>query len=505
MPAAYEKTYEEMIRYARQTAQLGSIEALLEWDERVMMPADGGDHRASQLSLLAGMVHDRWTSAPFGGWLDELGESPLASDPISDTGATIRRLTRQYDKKVKLPKSLVEELARLQVISQRAWEQSRRDDDFPSFQPHLEKMIELKRQEADALGYKQCRYDALLDDYEPEELTSNVRRVLASLRDALVPLVGDIAGSAQRPDTSILGRDFPLETQRRFGEQVAAELGFDFERGRLDVTAHPFCTTLGPHDCRLTTRSVPRDFSDSFFSILHEAGHGIYEQGLRDDDFGLPLGSAVSLGIHESQSRMWENLVGRSHTFWEHFYPQAQRAFAAALGDVTLDDFYFAVNEVRPSLIRTEADEVTYNLHVMVRFELEQALLEGDLPAGDLPGVWNEKYREYLGIDPPNAADGVLQDIHWSAGLFGYFPTYALGNLYAAQFFRQADSDLGGLEEQFRRGEFEPLLGWLQEKIHSQGERFTPAQLLERATGEPLSHDALIAQLRSKFGPLYGI
>jgi carboxypeptidase Taq len=271
------------------------------------------------------------------------------------------------------------------------------------------------------------------------------------------------------------------------------------------VTAHPFCCSPGPHDCRITTRYNEHAFSEAFFGILHEAGHGIYEQGLRTDQYGLPPGEATSLGIHESQSRLWENLVGRSRAFWEHFYPQAQRRFAQALSGVSLDDFYFAVNEVRPSLIRVEADEATYNLHILVRFELEQALLDDDLPTGDLPGAWNEKYRSYLGIEPPNDAEGVLQDIHWAGGAVGYFPTYSLGNLYAAQLFAQAEADLGGLADQFAQGAFQPLLEWLCRKIHQHGQRYSAAELVQRITARPLSHNPLIEHLQAKLGPLYGL
>jgi carboxypeptidase Taq len=344
-----------------------------------------------------------------------------------------------------------------------------------------------------------------LDDYEPHELTSNVRRVLADLRGALVPLVGEIAASSRRPDVTILSRHYPRHAQESFARRAAEAIGFDFRRGRLDVTAHPFCTGLGPHDCRITTRYDEQFFPGAFFGVLHEAGHGLYDQGLRGEWYGLPPGEAVSLGIHESQSRLWENLVGRSRAFWQHFYPAAQQAFPEALSATSLDEFYFAINDVRPSLIRVEADEATYNLHILVRFELEQALLADDLPVADLPAAWNEKYQNYLGIRPDTDADGVLQDVHWSAGLVGYFPTYSLGNLYAAQFFAQAQQDLGALAPQFARGEFAPLRDWLCEKIHRHGRCFTAAELVENITGKPLSHAPLMAHLRDKFAPLYGL
>ena len=504
MPQTIESLYQQACESARQSALLASIGAVLEWDERTMMPLAAGEHRAAQVTLISGMVHDRWTEPRFVAGLTELADSRLMDDPSSDEAVTIRRLKRQVDKQVKLPRSLVEELTRTAVLGQQAWEEARRQQDFNLFKPLLKKTFDLKRQQAEALGYPQVPYDALLDDYEPEALTADVTRVLSSLREKLVPLVDAIRGSARQPDVSILKRPFPIAVQDAFGHEAAVAIGFDFQRGRLDVTTHPFCTTLGPSDCRILTRYEENFFNAAFFGILHEAGHGLYEQGLPVEHYGLPLGEAISLGIHESQSRMWENLVGRSRPFWEHFYREAQVRFPAALGDVALDDFCFAINDVRPSLVRVEADEVTYNLHIVIRFELEQALLSGDLPVDDLPSVWNDRYESYLGIRPPNDIEGVLQDVHWSAGLVGYFPTYTLGNLYAAQFFAEADSQLGGLAPLFARGEFQPLRQWLLDNIHRHGQRFTAAELVQRVTGRPLSHEPLLSQLRSKFGQLYG-
>jgi carboxypeptidase Taq len=498
-------TYDNLLAHARETALLGSIESLLGWDERTMMPAAAGEYRAEQMTLLAGMIHRRQTDPMLGEWLGELAASPLAAEPHSDSGATIRELKREYDKKVKLPQSLVEEITRTSVLGQQAWVEARKNNDFPSFQPLLEKMVGLKRDEADALGYEQCRYDALLDNYEPAARTSEVAKVLAALRDQLVPLVSAIKESGRQPDLSIVERQYPAAAQREFGQRIAAAFGFDFHRGRLDVTAHPFCTEAGPHDCRITTRYNEQHFNEAFFGILHEAGHGLYEQGLPPAQYGLPTGVAISLGIHESQSRMWENLVGRSRAFWDYAYPLAVREFPAALSDVPLDAFYFAINDVRPSLIRVEADEVTYNLHILIRFELEQALINDGMRVAELPAAWHEKYRHYLGIAPASDSEGVLQDIHWSAGLFGYFATYSLGNLYAAQFFEQADRDCGGLFKQFAAGEFKPLRQWLVNKIHAHGRRYTAGQLVERVTEAPLSHDALVRHLRAKFEPLYGL
>ena len=504
MSGQFEQAYQQLCHATQEAAMLARIQYLLEWDEHTKMPKAGGTYRADQTSYLAGIVHQKQTAAEIGDWLDQLVDSPLTADPQSDAGANLRHLRRDYEKKTRLPQALVEELARACTLGQQVWIEARQADDFNQFKPNLEQIIRLKREEAAALGFENTPYDPLLDDYEPGESTANVACVLSELRDALVPLVQAIAESSRRPDGTILAREYPLDVQESFGTQVARQIGFDFDAGRLDVTAHPFCTGLGPGDVRITTRYDQHAFADAFFSILHEAGHGLYDQGLPREHYGLPIGEDVSLGIHESQSRMWENQVGRSLVFWEHFYSQAQTAFPAALGDVDLLTFYGAINEVRPSLIRVEADEVTYNLHILIRFELEQALVEDQLQVADLPGAWNQKYEHYLGIVPPSDADGVLQDVHWSAGLFGYFPTYALGNLYAAQFFRQAVEDLGDLDASFRQGDFEPLLAWLRQHIHCHGRRYTPAELVERITGGPLHHEPLISQLSQKYGEIYG-
>jgi carboxypeptidase Taq len=500
MGQSIDQIYEKVCQHARETAILASCEAALGWDERTMLPPEAAEYRAEQMAYLAGLIHKRRTDRHLGDWLGELAASSLAADPHGDTGANIRWLKRSYERSTKLPQALVEELSRTATLGQHVWQQARADDDFAKFVPLLQKTIELKRAQADALGYDESRYDALLDDYEPNERTSSLSKVLGDLREALVPLVAEITNSGRHPDKSILTRSFPVDRQAAFGRDVAAKIGFDFRRGRLDVTAHPFCAGLGPNDTRLTTRYDEHFFSSALFGTMHEAGHGMYDQGLIADQYGLPLGEAISLGIHESQSRLWENFVGRSKSFWMYFFPLAKRTFPEALGSVNLDAFYFAINDVRPSLIRVEADEATYNLHILVRFELEQALLGDDLPVADLPAAWREKYKNYLDIEPTNDADGALQDIHWSAGLMGYFPTYSLGNLYAAQFFETADRELGGLNRQFERGEFQPLLGWLRDRIHVQGQRYTAAELVERVTGKPLSHEPLMRHLRDKFG-----
>ena len=494
--------YDQLCQHVRQTALLTSTAALLEWDQQTKLPAAGHAYRSEQLTWLAGEIHRRNTTEQMGQWINELADSELASDPHSETGCAITRLKKKYERTSKLPTRLVEELTRACSTGQQIWVEARKADDFSKFEPALQKIIELKKEQADAIGFEDCRYDALLDEFEPGAKTVEVAGVLEQLRLELVPLVEAIKASPVKPPVDILSRLFPVDQQRKFGVLASSRIGFDYQRGRLDVTHHPFCTEMGPDDCRITTRYDENFFSGSFFGTLHEAGHGIYEQGLVAEHYGLPPGQYCSLGIHESQSRLWENLVGRSKSFWKYFYPEAQQHFEA-LGDVGLDDFYAAINRVAPSLIRVEADEATYNLHIIVRFQLEQALINGELEVADLPTAWNESYANSLGITPPSNADGVLQDVHWGAGLIGYFPTYSLGNLYASQFYEAAEKELGNLHEQFAAGEFMPLKGWLNENIHCHGQRYSSPELAQRVTGQTLSHDALIRHLKSKLTPIY--
>jgi carboxypeptidase Taq len=329
--------------------------------------------------------------------------------------------------------------------------------------------------------------------------------VFAALRGPLVELIGRITSSGRKAPVEILERKFPAAIQEKLSREAAGKIGFDFEAGRLDVSVHPFCSGLGPGDCRMTTRYDENYFGDAFFGVLHETGHGLYNQGLEGEHWGTPRGESISLGIHESQSRMWENLVGRSAAFWRFYFPKAKAAFGETLADVSEEQWVFAVNDVRPSLIRTESDEATYNLHILLRFELEQAMLSGDLSVADIPGAWNEKMKKYLGLTPPDDSKGCLQDVHWSGGAIGYFPTYTLGNLYAAQFFQQARKDLGDLDGQFARGEFSSLLSWLRENIHRHGRRYSARELVKKVTGRDLSWEPLMEHLKEKASRLYGV
>ena len=456
------------------------------------------------MALLARLTHEMLTAPALGDLLREAEGLAGNNDPT--TSANLREIRRAYDRAVKLPAELVAELAHTATRAQQVWRDARKANDFAAFAPWLGKLVQLKRREAQAVGFQGVPYDALLDEYEPGATTAEITQPSCRSRSAeLTPLIHAIVASGKQPRADILEREYPVERQKMFGQAAAAAIGFDFSSGRLDVTTHPFCSGIGPGDCRLTTRYNARHFNEAFFGILHEAGHGIYDQGLKPELFGTPAGSAASLGIHESQSRLWENQVGRGRPFWEHFFPRAKQTFVEALHDVALEDFLFAINDVRPSFIRVEADEATYNLHIILRFEMEQALMNGDLSVADVPAAWNEKFQKSFGMTPPTNAMGCLQDVHWSSGGIGYFPTYTLGNLYAAQFMEQARQDLPGLEDDFRRGDFGRLRAWLNEKVHQPGQVYRPQELCRRVTGAALDYRPLVKYLRQKYAPLYGI
>ena len=499
-----EQAYQWLATHSRDTALLRSAARLLAWDQRTYIPPKGHEHRANQLALLARLIHEGETDPRVGEHLARVEGSSLVDDPKSPEAVNLREWRRIYDRLIRIPPDLAVALAQAAAEGQTAWEKARPQNDWPGFRPFLERLVNLAREEAEALGYTTEPYDALLDGYEVGETAAGLEIVFRSLRESLVKLLEAIRGSSRSPEEEVLHRHFPQGLQEQFAREVAARIGYDFDGGRLDPTAHPFSLGVGPGDARITTRYDENFFSMAFFGTLHEAGHALYNQGLPPEYWGSPRGQSVSLGIHESQSRMWENLVGRSLGFWRTFYPRAQELFPD-LGEVSLEAFHFAINQVAPSLIRVEADEVTYNLHIIFRFELERALIRGDLEVKDLPEAWNMRVQEYLGLTPPDDRMGVMQDVHWSSGNFGYFPTYTLGNLYAAQFFATATTELGDLEDMFARGDFGPLLGWLREKIHSQGGRYRPRDLVRVVTGEELDSRFLIEYLLGKFGGLYGL
>jgi carboxypeptidase Taq len=500
-----DQAYEELIRRVREESLLTTVEALLEWDEETYMPPGGVESRSEQLALVAGLLHDRGTDPRLGELLAAIEGSDLLADPSGAAAVNVRALRREYDRFVRLPRKLVEEVARTSTLAQKAWASARAAAEFERFRPWLERVVRLKQEEADCVGYDGERYDALLEDYEPGLRSAVASRLFDALRRELVPLLARIEAAPRRPDASVLRRHFPRDRQRRFGETVAAGVGFDFARGRMDLGVHPSCTAVGSGDCRISLRFDERDFAGGLLTILHEVGHALYEQGLEPEHYGTPLGETASVGMDEAQARFWENRVGRDRRFWEHFYPRARELFPESLGDVPLEEFHFAVNRVAPSRVRVQADEVTYNLHVMIRFDLERSLISGRLLVSDLPEAWNEAYRTTLGVAPRNDAEGVLQDGHWADGMIGYFPTYTLGDVFAAQLYACAELELGNLGELFARGEFATLVRWLGQRVYRQGARHPSARLIEVVTGSPPDHRPLVRILAAKYGELYGI
>jgi carboxypeptidase Taq len=497
--------FKSVCDHARRAAVLQTSAETLEWDERTGMPPKAGDYRALQISTLNGLAHELRTESQYGENLETLARQ-IQDEAHDDVSATIRGLARDWQRNRKLPTELVQRISTARVRGQQVWDEARRADDFALFAPVLQEMVALQRESGERMaeGTKHDAYGALLDTYEPDADPVQLQSVFDELRTQLVQLIAELSERPAPSEVEILKRDFPITQQRQLSEFVTREIGFDYDSGRLDETTHPFCTTLGPHDCRILTRYQTNWLPSGLFGSLHEAGHGMYEQGLRTDDwFALPPGSYGSLGIHESQSRLWENQVGRSRSFWQWLLPKAKELFPSALGDATVEQMQKAVNTVSPSLIRVEADEATYNLHILIRFDLERRLIDGSLPVTDLPDAWNARYQSDLGLVPPSDADGVLQDVHWSAGLFGYFPTYTLGNLISAQLYDAAEHDLGDLDAMFQIGDFNALRHWLRRNVHTHGQCYSQSQLVQRATGRPLSARPLVEYLQAKLRPLY--
>jgi carboxypeptidase Taq len=495
--------YDALLAHARKTFVLTSAGALLSWDQETCMPPGGGDLRAEQVSALAELAHARATAPEVGGWLREC-EADRALLADGDAAANVRGLRRDHDRATKLPPALVAELAAVESKAQQEWAQARAQSDYARFRPWLSRLLELQGQKADCLRRPgQSRWDALADLCEPGMNAADLRALFAPLRQRLVALRARLDARGRRPDDDVNRLPFAEPRQEAFVRAVLAAMGFDFRRGRLDRSAHPFCTGTGG-DVRLTTRFRPDNVLDALGSTMHEGGHGLYEQGLEQAHLGTPLGEPVSLGVHESQSRLWENHVGKSRAFWRWCQPLAAAHLGAEAAAFSGDQLFAAANVVEPGLIRVEADEATYDLHVMVRFEVETALLQGDLGVDDLPATWNRLYREYLGVEVPDDRRGCLQDVHWSCGLFGYFPTYTLGNLYAAQLAAAAARALGDLDGQLARGEFAPLRDWLREHVHRHGRRHEPTELCRLATGAPLSSEPFLAHLERKLAAVYG-
>ena len=485
--------------------------ALLQWDQETGMPSEAIGERADQIALLEGLIHDRLTSGEAGDLLRDAGFTGAERISPDEDGAErvekafIRSFGRAYERAAKLPRRLVTEMAQAASQSQAAWIEARKNSDFGHFQPHLERILSLVTEKAAAIGYKEQPYDALLDEFEPGMLTSHLKPVFEKLREQLSALVGKIV-SFQDVDDSFRYRSYSPEKQREFSLEILRDMGYDFKRGRLDESAHPFTTSLGGSDIRITTHYKEKDLLNALFGTIHEGGHGLYELGIDPKLHGTILGEGTSLGIHESQSRTWENLIGRSPFFWKHYFPRLRDVyFPEELSDISEMNFIRGINKVERSLIRINADEVTYSLHVILRFELELAMLNGDLQVKDLPQAWNEGMRRLLGTTPPDDAAGVLQDVHWSMGAIGYFPTYALGNLYGAQFLNTLRQDIPEMDQFMSNGKFLEIREWQREHIHSPGSIFTAEELCLKVTGEALNPDYFISYLERKFHRLYDV
>lgn len=484
----------------RDIGRLQQIGALLDWDQETGMPTAGVEARAEQSALIAGIAHERLVSDETRTLLDRASADGFEGE------TNLRETRRTYERNAKLPTALVKEIAHTQSLAKDAWVKARKESNFPAFAPLFTRMVELKRRVADHIGYTTEAYDALMDEFEPGASAQDIERLFKDLRGKIVGLLQRLASAPRKPDQSILSRHYPRAPQEQFSRKAAEWLNFSFDAGRADVSVHPFCTSVGgPGDVRITTRYDEHWLPAAFYGTLHEVGHALYEQGLPNDHRFTPMAEAVSMGIHESQSLMWENMVGRSRPFINHHFPALRAAFPEALGNVNIDDFYGAINTVTPSFIRVEADELTYNLHIILRFRIERSLLRGEMQVADVPKAWNEGMRELLGITPPNDAVGCLQDIHWSMGAIGYFPTYALGKLYAAQFFEQARKAVPDLDGHIGRNNHRPLLDWLRQNIHRHGRRYRAHELVKVVTGQPLTIEPFIRYASEKFLPIYGL
>lgn len=484
-----------------EVSDLDRAGSVLGWDQNVNMPPGGGEARGQQLATLAKIAQEKFVDDKVGRLLEDLKNE---FEPGSDEADMIRVASRNYDKAKRVPSEFIAEQAIVTSKAFEAWVDAKGKSDFSIFRPHLEKVVELVQRYISFFPVGNHPYDTLLDDYEPGMKTSEVQEIFSGLRTKQVDLIKKISASKQVKD-DFLHKKYNEKKVWDFGEAIITKFGYDWDRGRQDKAPHPFETTFSVNDVRITNRFEVNSPLSTLFGAMHEAGHAMYEQGVNPAFERTPLQSGTSLAVHESQSRMWENLVGRSLPFWEHFFPQIKKLFPAQLDGVSLKSFYKAINKVEPSLIRVNADEATYNLHIMLRLELEIGMVDGTMKVRDLPEIWNTKMKEYLGITPPNDAQGVLQDIHWSGGSIGYFSTYALGNLVSAQLWEKINKDIKDLDEQIRKGKFDELLGWLHDKIHVYGHKYDPQDLVQKVTGSKIDSAAYVRYLTRKYSDIYGL
>lgn len=479
--------------------------SVLSWDQHTQMPPGGATARAYVLSTLSNLSHRIFASDETGALLDAAASELNGIGYDSFEASLLRLVRRDYERALKLPGEFVAEFAQARSLGQGIWAKARAANDFKAFEPALEKMVELVHRMSEYLGYTDHPYDALLDQFEPGMKTAEVREIFDELKQGLVPLVQAISQNLDRVDDNMLHQNFDESKQRDFSIAIAKQFGYDFNRGRLDPTVHPFATGFSVDDVRITTRYYPDFLNPSVFGTMHETGHALYELGVDPLFERTPLARGASSAIHESQSRLWENIVGRSRQFWTFFFPKLQETFPQQFGNATMEDFYHAINRVNPSFIRVEADEVTYSLHIMLRFELEQELLTGEVKVHDLPEAWNARMQSYLGVTPPTDAQGVLQDVHWSGGLYGYFPTYALGNLISLQLWEKALAEHPDLPDLVAKGDLATLREWLRVNVHQHGRKYMPQELIKRVTGEGIQSRSFVRYLQAKFGEIYDL
>lgn len=490
---------EEFKELLKKIEYLKSASSVLYWDMRVGAPKKAIPYRGEVLGFLSGESYKLQTSDEIKKYIDYF----TAQEDLDDvTKAMTEEAKRNYDQTKKIPEKRYTEYTVLTSNSEAVWEEAKDKSDFNMFKPYLQKIVDFNKEFIGYWGFKDNKYDTLLDLYEPGITVEKLDKVFGELRDAIVELLGKIKKSGYQPESSFFNKKFTKEEQESFSYYVLNKMGYDFEAGRVDESVHPFTIEFDNKDVRITTHYYENEFTSALFSCIHEGGHALYEQDIPDELKGTMLGHGVSMGVHESQSRFYENILGRSKSFWKYFYPEAKKRFPQFEG-VSFEDFYKAINVVKPSLIRTEADELTYSLHVIIRYEIEKALINGEIKVEELPEVWNKKYKEYLGVEPLNDAEGVLQDMHWSGGSFGYFPSYALGNLYGAQFLHKILSDMPDLYEEIEKGNLDKIHNWLKENIHKYGAVYKPADLIKKVTGEELTAKYFIDYLNKKYSEIY--
>ncbi len=487
--------------YMKDIELLNSAVSTLYWDSRVSMPKKGAPYRGEILGFLSTEMYKRQTSPQIKEFIDYFTEHHGSDDVVR---AMADRAKREYDRSTLIPEDRYREYVIASSVSESAWETAKEKSDYALFKPHLDKLIGFNREFIGYWGFKDSRYDRLLDIYEPGVTVKKLDVIFSELRDAIIALLDRIRSGGKKTDNDFLHSDYPFDAQQKLCRSVLEKMGYDFGAGRLDVSVHPFTDTLGHNDVRITTHYYIKEFQSALFSCIHEGGHAIYEQNISDKLLGTMLKTGTSMGIHESQSRLYENIIGRSRAFWTYFYPEAQVCFPQ-FKPVPLDTFYKAINQVRPSLIRIESDELTYSLHIIIRYELEKAIFDGDAGVNELQVLWNKKYKEYLGVEPKSDAEGILQDMHWSSGNFGYFPSYALGNLYGAQFIHKLKKDMPDFERRIEGGDLMSLNKWLKDNIHQYGSVYLPGELLKRVTGEELTAKYYIDYLNEKYSDIYGL